>query len=262
MAKRISPETKKAILEEFSRPGITKAGIARKFNISPSAVSRIVAVAPAKKVEKPPARIEEKTEIKPEKKETKPDHEKGENIVELFKKGGVSESDLKDLHYTLTSETRSTGMGDMFSEFLQWVRDRDEIEKEKIFRMEELESLSSRKDSAEKEIKNLEQKIARLQSNIWDMKTAAERAHDSMSRVERRMELLEDRMNEDRGLLVLAAGLKSLIESGELGAKIISVISGPGGNFNPEDREAIEKLRAVLNRYIRMASSEFDPVNR
>lgn len=243
MAKRISPETKKAILEEFSRPGSTKAGIARKFNISSSTVSRIIATSSPKPQEKGPTESASKKE----------------DIVDLFKKEGVTERDLKGLHSSLSEHRKSSDLNDLFSEFMNWMKERDEMEKEKLLMFAELDSLQARKKSAEKEIKDLEEKTAKLHDSIWDMKTSAERAHESMSRVEGRMELLEDRMNEDRGLLVLAAGLKSLIESGELGVKIISIISGPGGEFDPQDRRAIEKLKGALDRYIKMASAELDP---
>ncbi len=247
MANKISPETKKAILSEFSKPGATKAGIARKFNISASTVSRIVAAGNVGKEEKG---VETAASAP----------KKGSDIIALFQEEGISESDLKAFLFSLRQRKDTFNINDLFDEFLKWVSDRDQMEREKIMSSTEMDSMTSRKESMEREISELEAKTAGLEIKVWKMKSAAERAQNSLSEVQGRLEFLEDRMTENRDLLVLAAGLKALIDSGELGRKVLSLISDTENVWDPENQQSVEKVSKALERYLQMVSSDLaDP---
>lgn len=247
MAGKISPETKKEILKEFSKPGATKAGIARKFNISASTVSRILATASEKKEEKSSASAE-------------PAKKKESGLLELFQEEGVSESDLKAFLFSLRQRGEDSNISDLFDEFLRWISDRDQLEKEKIMASTEMESMESRKESMEREISGLEGKTAGLEIKVWKMKSAAERAQKSLSEVQGRLEYLEGRMTENRDLLVLAAGLKSLIDSGDLGKKVVSLIADSQNVWDPDNQESVKRVSNALERYLQMVSSDLvDP---
>lgn len=247
VAGKISPETKKEILEEFSKPGATKAGIARKFNISASTVSRIVATASDKKEENP------STPDEPASKE-----ERG--LLELFQEEGISKSDLKAFLFSLRQMGEATDINELFDEFLKWISGRDQLEKERIMASTEMESMESRKESMEREISGLEGRTAGLEIKVWKLKSAAERAQKSLSEVQGRLEYLEARMTENRDLLVLAAGLKSLIDSGDLGKKVLSLIADPQNVWDPESQESVRRVSSALERYIQMVSSDLaDP---
>lgn len=241
MANNISPETKKAVLSEFSKPGATKAGIARKFNISVSAVNRIIATS---------GTVEEK-----EGPENKPARKAEKGLVDLFAQEGVSESDLKALLFSLKQTGEVSDISHLFDDFLRWISSRDQMEKERILQSTEVDTMVSRKNSMEKEIIELEGKTARLEINVWKMKTAAEKAQNSLSEVQGRLEYLEERMAENRDLLVLAAGLKSLIDSGELGKRVVALIADPENSWDPENKESVRRISKALDIYINQVSS-------
>lgn len=248
VAGKISPETKKEILNEFSKPGATKAGIARKFNISASTVSRIIATSSGNK--------EEKKSSVP----SAPPKKKESDLLALFQEEGISESDLKAFLFSLRQRGEASDLNELFDEFLRWVSDRDQMEKDKILASTEVDSMKSRKESMEKEISGLEGKTAGLEIKVWKMKSSAERAQKSLSEVQGRLEYLEDRMTENRDLLVLAAGLKSLVDSGDLGRKVVSLIADPQNVWDPESQESVKRVSKALERYLQMVSSDLaDP---
>lgn len=246
MASKISPETKESILREFSKPGATKAGIARKFNISPSTVNRIIATSSEDKENKIEKNVEPSANVQ----------KNGSDLLALFQEEGISESDLKAFLFSFRQSKETTDLNGLFDEFLRWVADRDQLEKEKILASTEMNSMASRKDSMEKELSDLEGKTARLEINVWKMKSAAERAQKSLSQVQGRLEFLENRMTENRDLLVLAAGLKSLIDSGDLGRRVVSLIADPDNIWDPDNRESVERVSRALDRYLQMVSSD------
>lgn len=249
MANKISPEIKAKILSEFSKPGSTKAGIAKKFNISASTVSRIVAT----HSEKP----QEKSVKSP-----KPSQDNENGLIGLFREEGIADSDLKALLFSLKQRKEDSNMMELFDEFLKWVSSRDQMEKDRILASTEIDSMMSRKDSMEREIIELEGKTAKLEINVWKMKTAAEKAHNSMSEVQGRLEYLEQRMSENKDLLVLAAGLKSLIDSGELGKRVVSLIADPENTWDPANKESVRRISKALDRYIHMVSSGLSSPNK
>lgn len=241
MAKRISPDVKKAILREFSRPGSTKAGIARKHEISVSTVNRIIAAS--------------KDAVKPgEHDKSKPD---GHEIVSLLGMVGVKESDLRGLLSALKEKSGSASPEDLFKDFMGWIENRDEMEKERLLISNEIESLKSRRELIGKEITDLEAKTASLEINIWRMKSSADRAHDSMSRVEERMDALEDRMIGNREILFLAAGLKSLLETGYVSENTLSYIANPKDTWGKDNQAAVGRIREILMEYLQKTGSRF-----
>ncbi len=241
MATRISPDVKKAILRELSKPGSTKAGIARKHNISLSTVKRIVAA--SSDTVKPVA--------------TKKPGLKEQEIVSPFIDAGINEADVKRLLSAMKENAGNGGIGEIFEDFTRWLESRDELEKEKLLVSNEIESLKSRRELIGKEITDLEAKTANLEINIWRMKSSAERAHDSMSRVEERMDALEDRMIGNREILFLAAGLKSLLETGYIGENTLSYIANPGDTWGKDNRAAVGKIREILMEYLKITGSRF-----
>ncbi len=241
MANKISPEVRNAILREFSQPGNTKAGIARKYSVSPSTVSRIIA-APTLNGKSEGAEKQKPSE---------------NGLIGKFSREGISEADLAKLLAFLKENADFTSLGELFADFMGWIRERDELEKNKLLISTEIESLKSRREMIEREISELEGKTAKLEINIWRMRSVAERAHDSMARVEERMDILEDRMMGNRDLLILAAGLKSMLENGDIGEEAMTYISDPESTWGQNNQDAVERIREVLKGYLRDAASRF-----
>lgn len=253
LANRVLPETKEAIIQEFQRGNASKAALARKYNISSSSVSRILAGADVPTTS---------PFGNPEKKRPTSGKVLDPHSAET---GGSSEDTLlpgtpEKVLAQLSGFLKEIGdVGDLeilVSEFGNWLRSRDELEKEKLKAAMELESLRAEKASVEDRIIRLGSKAASLEMIIGRMKTSAENAQVSVSLVEERLTNIEERLATNRDLLMIAAGVRSIMEHGDIDDETLSFIEDFDDLWKPDTDEMRRRVRKALIHYIEVANSK------
>lgn len=249
MVNRISPGTRKAILDEFLKGSSSKAAIAKKYGVSTSTVTRIVS-------------SESPSQTEPAATKAAKESGKVEALAKKLGTEGISENEI-DEFISLMKETEGTSdVTGLFKEFVDWVKSRDELEKERLNASMEVDSLKSEKASIENEIFNLGSKAATLEIVIGKMKALAENSQESMSLVEERLTNLEERLAEDRDLLIIASGIKSLIDRGDIDDETLAFIMGFDNLWAQNEAEIREKASKALIRYIEMANSKVKSFRR
>lgn len=240
LAKRILPETKEAIIQEFQQGKANKALLARKYNISSSTVSRILASA----------------DIPPETSMPEPPMEPAEDFEVPEEPPQVHNDAITRLYEILEGTDQAEDMETLVNEFGKWIKSRDELEKEKVRAAMDLESLRAERASIENRIFALASKAANLELVIGRMKTSAENAQVSMSLVEERLSNIEERLSTNRDILMIAAGIKSLIDRGDIDDETLSFIQDYDDMWKPDSEEMRERIRKALVHYVEMANSK------
>lgn len=231
---------------------MTKAAIARKYEISPSTVNRILSgagVPPSARgstgtgkstPEQSESRIQRETEIR--------DDKDGTRISELH-------SDLVNALLKLGLEDRS-GIDVLVAEFHDWLRSRDDLEKRKLQDTMEIEALRTERARIEERIFELSTKAANLEMTIGRMRATAENAQVAMSLVEERLTNMEERMASNRDLLIIASGIKSLLDRGDIDDSTLAFITNFDDMWSPTTDEVRKRAKKALIRYVDMASSK------
>lgn len=253
MATKVGLDTRRAIIREFRRGNRTKAGLARKYNTSVSTVYRIVRDA-GLTGEAPGENMASITAAVPQK------------LTISITGNTISKEDatavLKALN-AIESRRRLSGNGSRDAtetsavrDLIRWVGSQEEREKEEMRLRSEIEALRGQKEQVQSELSSLDATAEKLQSTIGRMKSAAQNAMDSLSAVEDRLTALEDRMSDDRDLFMIASGIRSMVENGDIDDETLSFIGKLGELWIPEESEINESVRRALMKYLEAAEQK------
>lgn len=247
VATRISQETRDAVIQEFQKGGRSKSSLAKEYNISVTSVSRILS---SSSISARAAGL-----VFP-----------NESQIDAFRSIGLSRtsarkflSTVKEIQEWIKVREDQGAVPDLVGlivEFSSWVRSRAEWEKEKIMDKEEIESLRLEKSSIENQILRLGSKAANMEIMIGKMKAEARDATSSMTLAENRMSQLEERMEKDKNLLIVASGLVSLLERGEIDEATVEVMSKFKNLWMPDETEISRRILDSMLHYMEVAHSK------
>lgn len=245
LAAKITDEVKDSIIREFRKGRKSKAQLARDHEISPSTVARILANA------QPRATAGGRGT-------GSSDESSGKTVT--VRKDADEEietllSGLREYAARNGQEGQGTDIAGLLKDFIAWLEHRDSAEREKIALGSEIDSLKLEKSTIEDRIFKLGSKAANMEITIGRMRAEAEKANLSMEEAEDRLARLEERMEENRNLLILTVGLLSLMERGELDEETINLMGKFKNLWTPDEAEISEKVRTSMLHYMEMASS-------
>lgn len=242
MAGRVNDATKTRILEEISRKEKSTAQIAREFGVSPTTIRRIAlsnggranSKTQVSSVRSPQAASEESLPNRAENPSIKPPETNViERIAEILNKiqGQKDEGGPSVDHDQLAAE------------FLKWLNTRDNNEKAKIQMETEIEELKALKGDLEKQVSDLFTRAARVEAMIGRIRAQAENALEALDIAEMKLASLENRLSAEREVLVVASGLKWVLDDGEISDEAMTFISRFKKLWYPGKDEIRRKLR-------------------
>lgn len=242
-----------SIVKDYLEGKMSKAAIARKYEISPSTVNRVLSEAGAIPSVKKPS-VNSERSVPGNSEPVKESAGKAEREV--------SKEKADSIHSNVVSALMSIGVDDpagieaLVSEFHQWLISRDQLEKQRLQDSMDLEALKSERGRIEERIFELSTKAANLEMTIGRMRATAENAQVAMSLVEERLTNMEERMASNRDLLIIASGIKSLLERGDIDDKTLAFVTEFDDMWSPTTDEVKKRAKNALIRYIDMASSK------
>ncbi len=245
MAGRVDRETRTRILEEAGKREKSIAQIARDFKVSPTTVRRIVLSANARP-----------DDLKAENLSKSPAEASSGMLSMDASKPGVDEAEkrilqtlreaLNRIHEKKDGEAEEIEPELYVEEFLKWISQRDEMEKERIKVESEIDQLKALKDDLEKQVSDLFSRAVRVETMIGRMKSQADNAQEALDMVENRISALEDRLSTERDVLVVAAGLKWILDTGEISDEALNFISRFRKLWYPDVNEIRSRLRDAI----------------
>ncbi len=245
MAGRVNSETRARILEEARRREKSAAQIARDFGVSPTTVRRIVLSG-----------------------NVQPSGQESANTTKSIAgatsgmqsndaaQTGTSREEVRILQKLRDAMDRMQGQkegeggesdpGLYVEEFMKWLNQRDEMEKARIQVESEIDQLKVIKGDLEKQVSDLFSRAARVESMIGRMKSQAENALEALDMAETRLSTLEDRLSIEKDVLVVATGLKWILDTGEINEQALNFISRFKRFWYPDENEIRSKLRDTI----------------
>lgn len=245
MAARVDRDTRKAIIMGFARHNKTKAELSRQYGISVSSVYRILRKAgyqsnptpagmtPHSATKDGTARTVDQDIIQKETADTS---------ISPF-----PETDAEDEQYRVREEKPDDSNLD---DFTIWLNSREEREREIRRLLSEISTLKSEKLSVENELNALDRETKRMQETIDRLRSLADRALKSLSAVDSRLYRIEERMADDRDLIMISSGIRTLVERGELDPNLLSFLGDLSGIWISDDPDITNSVRRALMAYL------------
>ena len=254
MARRVSPEMRRGIIERYSSGNISRAQLARENGISVTTVNRILKEAVAldsgikgKEAHKSDQGVEK--------------HGVYGEYLEYLSSSGISREDLvriisemKEVEARFLSSSENMPRGEVsgdlsnyvFRDFLEWVENRKKHDLEAAAMSSEINLLENQKSKLKEEIDGLSSRVVNLEMSVGQMRQEAQKVIDSISMAQERINAMESRLAEDRELLVVSAGINWVLKKGEITDETLDFIRRYHNLWEPSDGEIRIKIRNAL----------------
>ena len=254
MARRVSPEMRRGIIERYSGGNISRAQLARENGISVSTVNRILKEAVAVD-----SGIKGKESVKSDQGNEK--HGIYDEYIEYLASNGISRDDLiriiselKEVEARFSSSSEKVPQGEVsgglsdyvFRDFLEWIENRKSHDLEAASLSSEINLLENQKSRLKEEMDSLSSRVVNLEMSVGQMRQEAQKVIDSVSMAQERLNAMESRLAEDREMLVVAAGINWILKNGEITDETLEFIRRYHNLWEPTDGEIRIKIRNAL----------------